>query len=82
MVAKSKRGNQYVYKLFALNLADGSKLSEVSIQGEVNGAGFGSTSGKIRFDPMIHPGFRNRENHGEEFGEGAGLRSGMGVMTV
>jgi len=57
IVAKSKSGNEHVYKLFALNLADGTKISEVSIEGEVKGKGFGSTgtgaNAKIRFDPRI-----------------------------
>jgi hypothetical protein len=30
----------------------------------------------------IYPGFRSRENHVEEFGDGTELRSGMGVMIV
>jgi hypothetical protein len=58
VVAKSKRDDdKHDYKLFALNLADGTKISEVSIEGEVKGEGFGSTgmgeNAKILFDARI-----------------------------
>jgi outer membrane protein assembly factor BamB len=57
VVAKSKSGGQYVYKLFALNLADGARMSDVTIEGEVNGTGFGASgssgSKKIHFDPVL-----------------------------
>jgi hypothetical protein len=42
-VGKSKNGNEHVYKLFALNLADGTPMGEVLIEREVKGEGFGST---------------------------------------
>ena len=57
VAAKSKLGNQYVYKLFALNLADGLKLGELTIEGTVPGSGVGSrgsgTSKTIRFVSML-----------------------------
>jgi hypothetical protein len=57
VVAKSKNGDQYQYKLFALSLADGAKISELAIQGEAKGSGIGSTGSgadaKIRFNPLI-----------------------------
>jgi hypothetical protein len=56
VVAKSKSGSRYVYKLFALNLATGEKIAAVDIQGEAAGSGIGA-GGKgqnkvIAFDPM------------------------------
>jgi hypothetical protein len=57
VAAKSTHGDQYVYKLFALNLADGTRLSETAIEGLASGRGIGSRgSGKgktIRFAPML-----------------------------
>lgn len=57
VVAKSKSGDEHVYKLFALNLADGTTLGEILIEGEVKGEGFGSIgtgeSAKIVFDASI-----------------------------
>jgi hypothetical protein len=57
VVAKSIKNNNFAYKLFALNLADGKPLREVLIEGEVKGTGFGSTgtgaNAKVRFDPLI-----------------------------
>lgn len=57
VVAKSKSGKQHRYKLFALNLADGTRKGEVVIEGKVKGSGFGSigtgANAEIRFDPMI-----------------------------
>jgi hypothetical protein len=57
VAAKSKTGTAYQYKLFALNLADGSKIGSVAIGGEVSGRGIGSTgsgaSAKLRFDPKL-----------------------------
>jgi hypothetical protein len=43
VTAKSKAGNKYAYKLFALSLADGSKIGELALAGEVPGTGKGST---------------------------------------
>ena len=55
--AKSKSGADYAYKLFALSLADGSKLGELEIAGEVPGSGNGSTGSgankKQEFDPKL-----------------------------
>jgi len=54
VVAKSANGNQHFYKLFALRLADGAEISQVTIQGEVTGVGFGAdANGKIRFNPAL-----------------------------
>ena len=59
VVAKSKRGGQYFQKLFALNLADGTKLGSVAIEGEFKGTGVGSNISAegadptIRFDPKL-----------------------------
>jgi hypothetical protein len=57
VAAKSKRGNQYAYNLFALSLADGSKLDEITIEGAVSGRGVGSrgsgNSRLVRFIPMF-----------------------------
>ena len=57
VVAKSVNNNNFAYKLFALNLADGKPLREVLIEGEVKGTGFGSTgtgaNAKVRFNPLI-----------------------------
>jgi hypothetical protein len=54
--AKSTTGNAYVYKLFALNLSNGAKISESVIQGQVPGSGIGATGAgankKITFDPL------------------------------
>jgi hypothetical protein len=56
VAAKSKTGGNYVYKLFALSLASGAKIGEVTITGEVRGSGIGATGSganqKIRFDPL------------------------------
>jgi hypothetical protein len=57
VVAKSKKDGAHVYNLVALNLADGGKISEAAIEGEVDGEGFGSSGSdgnrKIRFDAHI-----------------------------
>jgi hypothetical protein len=55
VVGKSKSGTAHVYRLFALRLADGARLGEIAIEGEVPGTGFGATGAdpKIRFDPRI-----------------------------
>jgi hypothetical protein len=53
VVAKSKAGAEYHYKLFALALSDGRKIGETEIRGEVKGRGFGSVGGKVRFDPKL-----------------------------
>ena len=57
VAAKSQDGTGYHYNLFALNLADGSKIGSVAIGGEVSGRGIGSTgsgaSAKLRFDPKL-----------------------------
>jgi hypothetical protein len=53
VVGKSKNANQHVYRLFALNLADGTVIGQTSIQGEVDGTGFGAVGKRIRFDPRI-----------------------------
>jgi len=54
--AKSKTGNTYAYTLYALDLADGTKLASVLIQGAVSGQGAGSTgtgaNAKIVFNPL------------------------------
>jgi hypothetical protein len=47
VVAKSRSGSQDAYKLFALKLADGTKISEVSIEGEVHGTGFGASGSGV-----------------------------------
>lgn len=41
--AKTKRGKDYAYTLYALNLSDGSILGSIPIQGQVSGRGYGST---------------------------------------
>jgi len=55
VVSKSNAGGVYVYKLFSLNLANGKKLSELLIQGEVKGSGIGAAGSganeTIRFNP-------------------------------
>jgi hypothetical protein len=57
VAAKSKTGAAYQYNLFALSLADGSKLGSIAIGGEVSGRGVGSTgsgaNAKLRFDPKL-----------------------------
>jgi hypothetical protein len=57
VAAKSFQGGQYAYKLFALNLADGATLGQVSMGGVVKGVGHGSTGAganqTIRFSPML-----------------------------
>jgi hypothetical protein len=50
VVAKSKQGNNFVQKLFALSLADGTKISETVIAASVNGL---TSNSKITFDPLI-----------------------------
>jgi len=52
VVAKSKSGDDYSYKLVALSLASGEKIGEVEIEGQVAGTGAGAVDGKIEFDPM------------------------------
>jgi hypothetical protein len=47
VVAKSTSGDQFFYKLFALNLADGKRVSSTTIEGQVTGP-----HGIIRFDPL------------------------------
>ena len=57
IAAKSFAGGQYAYKLFALNLADGTMLGKIPIAGVVKGVGHGSTGSganqSIRFNPML-----------------------------
>ena len=53
VVAKSKSGSDYSYKLVALSLANGETIGEVVIQGQVAGTGVGAVDGKIAFDPMF-----------------------------
>jgi hypothetical protein len=57
VTAKSKIGNQYVYKLFSLNLADGSKLGEATFAGQVHGSGIGSkgsgANATLTFVPLL-----------------------------
>jgi hypothetical protein len=50
VVAKSKQGNNIVQKLFALSLADGTKISETVIAASVVGL---TSNTKITFDPLI-----------------------------
>ena len=56
VTAKSKTSNSYTYTLYALDLADGTKLASIPIQGEVSGQGYGSTgsdaNAKITFNPL------------------------------
>jgi hypothetical protein len=56
VAAKSASGTNYIYKLFSLSLANGMKLGEIVIDGEVRGSGAGSTGSdtnkKIRFNPL------------------------------
>src|SRR5258705_503849 len=54
VAAKAKGGAGYEYTLFALDLANGAKLGQLAIGGEVRGKGMGSVNGKIRFDPKLH----------------------------
>jgi len=50
LAAKSKAGAQFVYQLFALNLADGTPMgAAVNIEGSVN-----SPNGTITFDALLH----------------------------
>jgi hypothetical protein len=55
--AKSKSGNAYTYTLYALNLADGTKMASIPIQGAVSGTGIGSTgsgtNAKMTFSPLL-----------------------------
>ncbi len=55
VTGKSGTGNNFVYNLYALDLASGNQLGKISIQGEVNGQGIGSTgsgaTAKIAFNP-------------------------------
>jgi hypothetical protein len=44
---------RHVYKIFALSLADGAKISETIIEGDVPGTGTGSNGGRVRFDANI-----------------------------
>jgi hypothetical protein len=57
LTAKSKAGAAYQYNLFALSLADGSKMGSTAIGGQVSGHGIGSTgsgaNAKITFDPKL-----------------------------
>jgi hypothetical protein len=48
VAAKSKTDNQFTYRLFALNLADGAPVGSVDINGDVQTA-----AGPIRFDPRL-----------------------------
>jgi hypothetical protein len=50
VVAKSKERNNFVQKLFALSLADGTKISETVIAASVPGL---TSNTKITFDPLI-----------------------------
>ena len=49
-VAKSKKGDTLVQKLFALSLADGRKIGEIVIAASVPGL---NSNAKITFDPLI-----------------------------
>ncbi len=57
VAAKSKSGDAYHYKLFALRLSDGAKVGSIEIEGEVAGKGRGSVGdgddAKLRFNPKI-----------------------------
>jgi hypothetical protein len=57
VVGKSKNGANQVYRLFALGLADGKRLGQIVIEGDVSGNGVGAigsgASRKIRFDPRF-----------------------------
>jgi len=57
VAAKSFDGGQYAYKLFALNLANGATLGQISMAGVVKGVGHGSTGSgankTIQFSPML-----------------------------
>lgn len=56
VTSKSKAGNAYTYSLVSLDLADGTKLASVPIQGEVKGQGAGSTgaggNARMVFNPL------------------------------
>ena len=56
VTAKSNNGGNYVYNLYSLDLATGSQLGKISIQGQVSGQGIGSTgsgaNAKIVFSPL------------------------------
>ena len=52
VVAKSEKGGNYSYQLFALRLADGAKLGALTIQGDVPGEGVGSKNGRVAFQPL------------------------------
>ena len=51
VVAKSKQGDHFVQKLFALSLADGTKMGEAPIEATVPGL---NPNSSITFDPLIH----------------------------
>src|SRR5438067_5059733 len=53
LAAKSKANGQYVYRLISLDLASGTKLGSVAINGAVHGTGVGSTGGILRFNPRF-----------------------------
>lgn len=57
VAAKSKNGNAYSYTLYALNLADGTKMGSIPIQGAVSGKGAGATgsgaNSRIVFNPLL-----------------------------
>jgi hypothetical protein len=50
VVAKSKNGKNAVQKLFTLSMADGTKVSETVISGDVKVPGSGA---KVTFDPFL-----------------------------
>jgi len=56
VTAKSGTGSNLLYNLYALDLSSGNQLGKISIQGEVNGQGIGSTgsgaNAKIVFNPL------------------------------
>ena len=52
VAAKSEKGGNYFYQLFALKLANGAKLGAVPIQGDVAGDGVGTQNGRVAFQPL------------------------------
>ncbi len=47
VTAKTKNGNNYTYSLVSLDLASGTKLGSIPIQGKVAGKGAGSNGGTL-----------------------------------
>ncbi len=54
VLSYTKENGNFVYRLHALNIADGSEMpgSPVTVSATVNGSGAGSVNGKITFDPL------------------------------